>query len=309
MALDSGSKKIIVLAIIAIVVLMVVFFLLFTRVFNDSANTDGEQYATFPESGTRSEGNVLPSTVRPVTVSTAPSPEPVAASNQNLDTTGQAGIQAPNQDWRDQIITTDTTASAGTYSPPENTPSSGPSPYTKESLIENGLVLEYPSIEIDPIYTDPGAFYESLNVFPSLNSIETGITDCGNLTVPSGESAYNRFLSRLSENDAVVCMGEAVADDCETAQLVYNVTEDIQVNIYVAERSDGLCGVSFSGNEDHINLCSIESTMEGFAGISMSDSEWQEAFAEEPGETAAQVLTSGVQGEATTQFDCVIHQL
>lgn len=303
MAVDSDSKKIIILGSIAIILLIVVLFIVFTQLFSNPAPAN-EQYANFPDSGLRDEQAPVKEVLVPVV---APE-EPGVVFDPVEETGPETVVTAPYSDWRDEIVSVSSNEgeAGGTYTPPATTDSSL---QTKDSQAADDLIIEYQQNNSPLPYSDVDEFYDSLNIFPSFQMDKKDVNNCGEITVPTSESAYSRFISDIDENEVVICLGEAVANDCETAYAEYDITEDIQSSVYVAKREDGVCSVAQYYGHTHINFCSLVSVMESMTGVSNNFDTWQKEFATDPGETFSQLFTEQEGSPASFGKDCILHEI
>lgn len=122
---------------------------------------------------------------------------------------------------------------------------------------------------------------------------DSSARNCGSLTVPSSAFGLAFFSAGLSSDPGIVCMGEAVADDCDTRSLSASSDDGLDGLAYVASGSDGRCGVGFRATtDDTLMLCDLETILERDGDQDFPWSVWESRFAAEPGPQMASLISS-----------------
>lgn len=303
--MDSDSRKIIILAIFVVVVLIILIVSFFMQRSGDEGSEESLKIAPFPDSVQRiddassgEEGAYVPFSP----AENATTSETSVATN--VHDFGQNN--APwETNWQDDVVeyTEPAIAASGGYN-------SQTSQYTQTNttaLPAGNTVADYNSILSTLLEYAEGQTLGTNALVSPIPSLREELSDkynCGSVKVPEGESAYEDFFDDLGEMDEVICMGQAVADNCHSAILTVKSDIGINVYVYVAKRADGVCGSDFTPQADYINLCSIEATLNSLTGKKRTFTQWQKVFTEEPGETFASLYTDQSFG---TKSDCQVH--
>jgi hypothetical protein len=120
-----------------------------------------------------------------------------------------------------------------------------------------------------------------------LDISQKDIMSCGELKYPVDEYGDKRSILSLAEEDVVVCLGEAVANDCESASVTTRSTDGYVSRVYVLPQTDGSCGISIATLEDKVKLCSIEKVLNSRLHPDQQKifADWQKDFVTNPGDT------------------------
>lgn len=311
---DKSTRKVILLIIAIVVIAILALIYAYILLFSSSNKTSVDnQYATFPESGTDNVPNILP--IDDVNdSSTQPSDVPV-------DT--EEPVVINNADWRDEVF---------------DTSSNNVVNYDKSNA---GILSDSGQQEIDDLYAAAEALSNYMPSYPSDSPLAnhnpaeqmtfeefdaltqayymppqfvySGVTNCGEINMPTNEDEYDRFSKTLHTNKSIICMGKAVANNCAKTELSFYAGETEQI-LYLAKRDDNVCaiGQSFEG-VDYMNLCSFDKVMNVVANKNKNITEWQSDFSKEPGENFSKLFTSSLKGfseqGATESLDCKKYKL
>lgn len=296
----SDNKRFTILLVIVAVLLAAIVFLLFMRFFSgdDSVTTEpSDQPITFPDGNTvtttpEGEGSTSTSpTDEPPTVEPPPPP------SGTIDDFSAVRSEA---DWRDEVIVYDTAPAASTDSQTQ---------IGAGTADEQGTdVWDYTAPTVNDLIERAAYSYRPQDptgqVIPL---IDETITNCGSVDLTTVD--IDEFLEELSEHETALCMGESVAAGCTAAKVQLTTVEDIQGTLYLASRSDGECGLGLSYQDDYVNLCSIADMLNAAAETYQTYFEWQDAFAEKPGESFASIFGDGSEFAFADARDCALHEL
>lgn len=335
--MDSDNRKFLILGGIAVIVLIAVFFYILNNLLG-SGDASSEQVVTpFPESGDR---NDLPpqgtDDYDPFASSSSTAgvnyPDVTGGVDQYGEGTDPNTIpdvlrDREEADWRDPVVSF---SGQGTVADPDTTstePSSGGtsgSPYSIDDLVAGGLMLDYP---------DPSAFYpktvtlgdgtemsledaldldkftEATNPIPSLAEIFDRVESCGTLQMPTSESGVKDFLSRLYQFDQVVCMGEAVANDCDYAWAEVITPDKVKMWVYVAEKEDGSCGYGNTYKQGHVRLCDLAEAMNIATDENMPFESWQDQYTKMPGEMFSTLYATDAEYTGAAGLGCDLYEI
>lgn len=322
--MDSNNRKIIVLVVVIVVILVAVFIFTLNQLLGPDETTSDPTVTPFPDSEVRtdvepvvSDEEQTPSATTSVPLSSDVVTEPIEAN---------AVPATPESDWREQVVTYGSPAQSGSgvvdQAPATSVPAQSNTPYSVDDLVANGLVLDYNSYNwAYPTSYDMGngtvisaddlenadAFAAAISPFDSAVETFTEARSCGVLRLPSSESALEKFVREVDTEDQVICMGEAVANNCEPAKLIATGSEGDSYYIYVGEREDGVCSVGTTSEEAYVSLCALEAVMDENTNSNYSLTKWFSVFEEEPGESFAALFST--ETGLITGSDCVMTQV
>lgn len=136
--------------------------------------------------------------------------------------------------------------------------------------------------------------------------------DCGEIELPTGFGLVT-FAYTASKNQAVICVGESVANKCKSTKMNLMSGEDAVSTIILTELSGGECGVGISVQSDQATLCDLEKIMNHNSQERKSLSQWQKVFKAEPGPTFASMYVNNqsafYSAGASEQFGCNIYNI
>lgn len=316
--MDSNNRKVIILAVVAVVILIAVFIFTLNQLLGPDKSSSEDVVTSLPESDTR---NDIPPIINDGVVQQPATSTSESVDNQATDTVVEPQPLITESDWRESVVSYGGQAQTNQSASTAEAPVTSGSPYSVDDLVANGLVLDYDYSWAYPTSYDmgggrtltpedlanPTAFAAAVNPIPSLVNSFAKVKSCGSLKVPASEGEQARFLNELETYQPVICMGEAVADNCEFAWAQVTNPDGIAMSVYLAEREDGTCGVGTSYLPTHVSLCNFTDVMNAKTGDSLSYFEWLEVFMDEPGESFAKIFSSGT-GEISGA-DCVLSQV
>jgi uncharacterized membrane protein len=312
--MDSDNRRFLIMGGIAVVILIAVFIYTLSMIFGPEDTSD-QGMSSFPESGDRVD--ILPQEDVGYVPFTASS-----TSDYSIGTTSSAGAEADtlmdsvpdilrdreNTDWRDPVLSfsgqeVGVTESASNES---GANSQTGSPYTSDTLFrDTGLMPDYPDASLFYPKTvtlgdgtvidledalDLDKFTEATNPIPSLTDEFKGVQSCGKIQMKTSD--IDTFLNRLHEYEPVICLGEAVANDCEYAWAEVDFADDTSLWVYVARKEDGTCGTGNTYVENTVRLCDLADAMNLVTGTNSNFDEWAEKYSKDPGEMFAKLYTS-----------------
>ncbi len=315
--MDSNNRKVIILAVVAVVILVAVFIFTLNQLLGPDKSSSEDAVTSFPESDTRTD---IPPIINEDVEQQPATSTPVSIDNQATDTVEPQPV-ITESDWRESVVSYGGQAQTNQSASTAETPVTSGSPYSVDDLVANGLVLDYDYSWAYPTSYDmgggrtltpedlanPTAFAAAVNPIPSLVSAFEKVKSCGSLQVPSSESEQARFLNELDTYQPVICMGEAAADNCESAWAQVTNPDGMAMSVYLAEREDGTCAVGTSYLSTYVSLCNFTDVMNTKTGDNLSYFEWLEVFKDEPGESFAKIFSSGTGDISGT--DCVLTQV
>jgi len=313
--MDKEVKKIIFLGIVAILVLLV-----FIIIMLGPRNNSEERHATFPDS-TVVTGEDVPrigsAEVTPADFST----ETIVAPTESVI---EPFINMETDNWQDTIITSERTTQVE-YNPSVTTSNTGlnaatGNTFSRNDLIEGGVMtddLYVPRNRFFPLSEPIIADETNLLLFPPVEIEPETLTvtrfrSCGNVSLGSSETAVQRYLSNMANTSEASCLGQAVANNCESSRVnVSALSGAVSGSVYVTERNDGVCAVGvYVDGDDVLTLCSVTDSL----NLSLlPDSqktfiEWQAVFAKEPGKTFASLISDDVL-DIVNQVSCIRYRL
>jgi len=143
-------------------------------------------------------------------------------------------------------------------------------------------------------------------VVPKVSVIDA--IDCGTISVPSSNIGLMVFASSLASDPTIVCFGEAIANDCETATASVYQDQVHGSTAYVAKRSDNSCGIGAAEVTGDVLLCDVTTIMNKVLGENKTETAWQSQFAADPGGSLASVLRLAPSllesGASEADYDC-----
>lgn len=138
--------------------------------------------------------------------------------------------------------------------------------------------------------------------------------DCGTLTIPASAFGIAFFSTGLSRNPEVICMGEAVADNCDMHALSVVSSDGLDGTAYIAEDPGGQCGVGFQDTgSDVVVLCDLLTILNETYSESFTWAMWRQRFDEDPGGWMSGLISSNfgmlTNPAAADTFGCVEYAL
>lgn len=305
MTQDKNTRKIIFLAVIAVIV--AVFAMVFSfSLFNSDDEPDaglGQQVTTFPANQNDVQlpvSEIEDEFVKEVT----PTDIISTGADNNLNSVSDdssAGIFSSDS-WKDESVSYD-----------------NPSEYVPVTGVTEAPAVSY---NFEDILAEDQAYQEALKLYeeiknsippapPSVNETlsqkNSSYTSCGSINFPSFDNGYEDFLSDLDESSAIKCMGEAVANGCQSVQVNINKAGSNYTE-HITLSDDGMCTIATSYDGKHGNFCKFYPYMNFTTGKNRSESSWLTMFEEEPAETFSLLHNSfsASSGGPSDDLDCTV---
>ncbi|MEN9922339.1 MAG: hypothetical protein RL097_616 [Candidatus Parcubacteria bacterium] len=320
--MDSNNRKIIVLVAVIVVILVAVFIFTLNQLLRPDETASDPTVVPFPDSEVRTD--IAPVTSNEAGAPAATTSTPFSSNDVVSEATEANSVLVTSEsDWREQVVTYGSPVQSGSgvvnQVPATPAPVQSGSPYSVDDLVANGLVLDYNSYNwAYPTSYDMGngtvisaddlenadSFAAAISPFDSAVETFAEAQSCGVLRLPSSVSALEKFIREIDTEDQVICMGEAIANDCESAKLVAAGSEGDKYYIYVGEREDGVCSVGSTSEEAYVSLCALEAVMDENTNNNYSLTKWLSIFDDEPGESFASLFST--ETGLITGSDCVM---
>ena len=192
-----------------------------------------------------------------------------------------------------------------------------------QSLLNlQGVTYGYsPNIQIPPellnsgfspeLHGSPAEYVAGLDeLIPPYNPNNEQSQDCGSTLIPSSQAVYQDFVDDLSEKSPVVCMGQAIANDCQRSEMQVMVIGGTMLGVYLAVRPDGKCSLGIATDTEDVLMCELTPMLNSALPGSQSLTAWKADFAAEPGELfAALYVAAAEKGVLGDIDDCILYGL
>ena len=317
---DKKTRHFILLVGTGIVIIILILLFSFMLLFGSSDTSTDVIYTDFPDSPAIQ--NPTNKSSDPVSSSTT---EVARLSDGGTDYESKMEQQRQMSDWRDEVVYVSGTGSTGGGGVTDQSPITDNQATYQSNIDQLNSAAEYLRNYTPPL-PDNWPFSSDITpesiaamdreeyaklFFPS--KLETiGLRDCGNITVDLTEADSRNFQSSIDNNDAVICMGNMVANGCGTSKL--KVSVDVTPwYLYVAKRDDGSCGVGYSYDNKILLLCRLDEFMNLYSGTTKSTSEWLLYYNTDPGAAFGTIVASDPVGfngtETVLKLDCKNYEL
>jgi hypothetical protein len=268
---EDRDNRVTILQILCVALFILLLICVLCKLFfcvpeSDENTPNPEQFTSFPPSELASDIEE-----EQYVKDTEVTPTPVATLPNNT-------FKRNTSNWRDEVV--DHSSIPQTQVP--NT--------TGEEYIRSLYVPPAADPTPPPIVYEP---YVPPEVYPEL--LVNEFDSCGTVVIPDPDNKLENamFVATFGRNPTAICMGTAIANDCDASRAYY--TQGIDSGyVYIARRNDGVCGVGLSDDGTTVQLCSIEDLMNVSMKDSKSFAEWQLLYAEKPGQTFVNAYLSGL---------------
>jgi hypothetical protein len=305
--MESETKKVLTLVIVVIVLVVIAIAFVFSRLLGGGDSSERPQPTEFPADAPYApeEHQVIDD-------------EPVSNASSTLTTdpevesptSSESVISLPANSWQDEVVVFSTNNDQSYDQPvvPAAEPVNDTPVGLVPTLIIENPVLTPPVSSAESGYeaeTTPGYVHQA---FAPLD-LTTDIKSCGRLKRFADEYGTTRSIADLATEKGVECLGQAVADGCINSSLTVPFSDGLETPIYVLEQPDGSCGINISETDNKINLCNIKNALNSRLPETEQKTlvEWQEEFAEKPGETMTTAYTNimlETEAEYIEAIDC-----
>lgn len=324
--MDSEKRKLIFMAVLAVVMLVLIFVLLYSLFFNSKDEVVDTSITSFPESEERTDIEPVVENDYTGVISTTTTETTLSEADAAPGTIPPELQGGETRDWRNEIVAyseqvkTDPVSidSVGTsdISGLEagdglDGTTGGDYPISYDYSDYYPEIIELPNGKIMRLEDsmDFDKFNEATNPIPSLADEFQSLSSCGTLQLSSSDNAEEAFMSKLANTEEAACLGEAILHDCEPAWALVNMPEDMQMWIYVATRSDGLCGFGSTLNREYVNLCNMAATLNAATDRDMLFEDLLKIYADEPGKLFKDTYSAGQEYMNDSNFDCQLHKV
>jgi hypothetical protein len=324
--MDSEKRKLIFMAVLAVVLLVSILALLYLLFFNSKDEVTDATTTSFPESEERTD-------LEPISEVDSLGVVPTSSEPTLSETDADTAVTIPPElqggesgEWRNEVIAY---SEQGRTDSVANTSSGTPEPLVDE--VGDGLdgttggdypisydysdyypaIIELPNGKIMSLEDslDFDKFNEATNPIPSLVDEFDSVESCGTLQIPTSDSALKAFMTKLDKTEEAICLGEAVLHDCEPAWALVNLPEDMQMWVYVATRSDGMCGFGTTMIREYVNLCNMADTLRAVTARDMLFEDILKTYADEPGMLFKDIYSADQEFIGDSDFDCQLHEV